>query len=171
MEFPYELPALDLAAPFDRHRGAVRPEWIDGNGHMNVGYYVVAFDQATDTFCAQLGVAWDYVAHGLGMVFVLEAHVTYERELKAGDPLRVTTQLLAHDDKRVHFFHRMYHGRDGYLASTNELLMMHIDFASRRAAPWRAATRSRLAALEAVHGGLPPPAQTGRVIRIGRGPG
>lgn len=22
----------------------VKPEWIDHNGHMNVGYYVLAFD-------------------------------------------------------------------------------------------------------------------------------
>jgi acyl-CoA thioester hydrolase len=171
MGFPYPLPALDLAAPFDRHRGTVRPEWIDGNGHMNVGYYVVAFDQATDTFCAQLGVAWNYVAHGLGMVFVLEAHVTYDRELKSGDPLRITTQLLGHDDKRVHLFHCMYHGRDGYCASTNELLMMHIDHATRRAAPWRAETRRRLDALAASHASLARPEAAGRVIRIARSAG
>ena len=37
----------DLAAPFDSHRDVVRPEWIDHNGHMNVGYYLVVFDFAT----------------------------------------------------------------------------------------------------------------------------
>ena len=26
----------------------VRPEWIDSNGHMNLAYYVVVFDLATD---------------------------------------------------------------------------------------------------------------------------
>ena len=26
----------------------VRPEWIDHNGHMNVAYYVLAFDESTD---------------------------------------------------------------------------------------------------------------------------
>ena len=27
----------------------VLPEWIDHNGHMNVAFYVLAFDVATDT--------------------------------------------------------------------------------------------------------------------------
>ena len=33
-----------IPAPFDRYRTSVRPEWIDNNGHMNMGYYVVVFD-------------------------------------------------------------------------------------------------------------------------------
>ena len=37
----------DLAAPFDGYRDLVRPEWIDHNQHMNMGYYVVVFDFAT----------------------------------------------------------------------------------------------------------------------------
>lgn len=51
MSFPYALSDLDTAAPLDRHRAIVRPEWINANSHMNVAYYVLAFDQATDTFC------------------------------------------------------------------------------------------------------------------------
>jgi hypothetical protein len=35
-------------APFDRYRGVVLPGWVDYNGHMNVAYYLVAFDLATD---------------------------------------------------------------------------------------------------------------------------
>ena len=27
---------------------AVEPAWIDYNGHMNMGYYLVAYDRATD---------------------------------------------------------------------------------------------------------------------------
>ena len=40
----------DLAAPFDGYRDIVRPEWIDHNRHMNMGYYLVVFDFATDEF-------------------------------------------------------------------------------------------------------------------------
>ena len=171
MNFPYPLSELDLSAPLDRHRGRVLPDWIDANGHMNVGYYVVAFDQATETFCQQLGVSWEYTAHRLGMVFILEAHVTYDRELKEGDPLRVTTQLLDHDGKRAHFFHAMYHGGGGWLAATNELLMMHIDYGSRRPAPWPAETLGRLEAMAATHRPLPWPAKAGRRIAIRKGTG
>jgi acyl-CoA thioester hydrolase len=168
MSFPYPLPPLDLSAPLDRHRGEVRPDWIDANGHMNVGYYLVAFDLATDTFCNQLGIGWNYVEHRLGMVFILEAHATYDRELKLGDPLRVTTQILDYDEKRLQFFHAMYHGVAGWLASTNELLLMHIDYATRRAAPWRAETERRIEAMAAAHRSLTRPDRAGRVIAIRR---
>jgi acyl-CoA thioester hydrolase len=168
MAFPYPLPPLDLAAPFDRHRAVVRPDWVDGNGHMNVGFYVVAFDLATDTIAEQLGVDWRYVEHRLGRTFVVEAHVTYEHELLAGDPIRVTTQLLDHDEKRAHLFHGMYHAEKGFLAATNELMMLHVGFETRRTTPWARETAERLAAMAAAHRMLPRPEQAGRVIGLNR---
>ncbi len=36
----------------------------------------------------------------LGSRFALENHITYQRELKLSDPLRVTLQLLDHDEER-----------------------------------------------------------------------
>lgn len=169
MSFPYPLPPLDLGAPLDRHRGRVEPGWIDPNGHMNVGYYVVAFDRATDTVCEQLGVAWSYVEAGLGSIFILEAHATFEHELLPQSPFQVTTQLLDCDDKRAHLFHAMYHADEGFLAATNELLLMHIDLKTRRGAPWPEETRRRLRAMAAAHAPLPRPPQAGRVIGIRRG--
>ena len=88
MSLPYPLPPLDLAAPLDRHRDVVRPEWIDPNGHMNVGYYLVAFDLASDEICKQLGVGWDYTEHGLGYRWVADD----ERERDAADDSTVTRQ-------------------------------------------------------------------------------
>lgn len=168
MPLPYALPTLDLSAPLDRHRGHVKREWIDGNGHMNVGYYVVAFDHATDTLCEQLGVSWEYTRRELGMIFVLEAHVTYDRELLPDAPFRVATQILDHDAKRLHAFHEMYHAEEGFLAATNELMIMHVDFATRRSSPWPEETQTRLAAMHAAHKHLPRPAKAGRVIGLKR---
>jgi len=163
---PYPLNELDLSAPLDRHRATVLPEWIDWNGHMNVGFYVVAFDKATDTLCEQLGVSWDYTREKIGMTFVLEAHVTYDREVKEGDPLRITSQILDHDAKRLHCIHAMYHATEGYLAATNELMLMNIDYATRRSAPWPGFAMERLEKLAEAHRSLPRPPQAGRLIGI-----
>ena len=38
----------------------VKPEWIDHNGHMNVAFYVLAFDQATDQVYEPWGLGLDY---------------------------------------------------------------------------------------------------------------
>jgi acyl-CoA thioester hydrolase len=165
---PYALPELDLRAPFDLHRATVPPEWIDLNGHMNVGFYMVAFDWATDTISHQFGVDWAYVREKLGTTFVLEAHVTYDQEVKEGDPLRVTTQILDYDAKRLHLIHMMYHATEGYLAATAELMLMNIDLESRRSSPWPAWALERIEKMAAAHASLPRPSKAGRVIRIRR---
>ena len=165
---PYPMIDLDPGAPLDRHRATVQKEWIDWNGHMNVGYYVVAFDKATDVLCEQFGCSWDYTKEKIGMTFVLEAHVTYDRELKEGDPLRITTQILDLDAKRVHYIHAMYHATEGYLAATNELMLMNIDYESRRSAPWPEWAMPRIEKMAAAHARLPRPKQAGRIIGIKR---
>src|SRR3546814_15260526 len=76
--------------PFDRHRAVVLPEWIDYNGHMNVDYYLLAFDQATDLFFDHLGLGAAHRAATGGSTFAGDIHLTYRRELREGDPLRVT---------------------------------------------------------------------------------
>jgi acyl-CoA thioester hydrolase len=156
----------DPGVPLDIHRATVLPEWIDWNGHMNVGFYVVAFDKATDTLCNQFGVGWEYTRDKIGMTFVLEAHVTYDREVKEGDPLRITTQVLDHDSKRVHYIHTMYHGTEGYLAATNELMLMNIDYDSRRSAAWPVWAQERIEKMAAAHAALPRPVQAGRIVSI-----
>jgi acyl-CoA thioester hydrolase len=157
---------LDLGAPLDRHRATVKPDWIDWNGHMNVGYYVVAFDQATDTLCQQFGCGFEYTRDKIGMTFVLEAHVTYDREVKEGDELRVTTQILDYDAKRLHYIHAMYHAGEGFLAATNELMLMNIDYANRRSARWPDFAMERIEKMAAAHATLPKPKQAGRLIGI-----
>ena len=88
---PYELPELVTRAPLDIHHSTVLPEWVDWNGHMNVAFYVTAFDQASGAFMRNMGLGRRYVDGKLGMTFVLETHVTYDREMREGAPMRFTT--------------------------------------------------------------------------------
>src|SRR5258708_660269 len=122
--------------PLDLYRGPVQPEWIDYNGHMNIAYYVVAFDRATDKLFDRFDLGRDYVARTNCSAFVLEMHIGYERELKRGDPLRISAQLIDADAKRLHLFHAMYHAESGVCAATIEMLLLHVDLGSRRSAPF-----------------------------------
>jgi hypothetical protein len=92
-----------------RIRATVLPEWIDWNGHMNVGFYVVAFDKATDTLGQPVRLQ-------LGSTPATDRHDLRGRGARhlrprgqEGDPLRITTQILDHDAKRLHYIHAMYH--------------------------------------------------------------
>ena len=165
---PYELPELETRAPLDTHRSKVLPEWVDWNGHMNVAFYVTAFDQASGAFMRNMGLGRRYVDGKLGMTFVLETHVTYDRELRLDAPMRFTTQLLERDAKKVHLFHEMHHADLGYLASTNETIVMNIDYATRRSAPWPLPVGERLETLWASHRLLPKPAKAGRVMGLAK---
>jgi len=109
-------------APLRLYRGVVRPDWIDFNGHMNVAYYMLAFDDATTVFFDHLGLGEGYMERTNCSTFTLEGHITYDREVKQGDELVFATRLLDYDSKRLHYFHEMYQAGQGYLAFTSELI-------------------------------------------------
>jgi acyl-CoA thioester hydrolase len=114
-------------------RAVVKSQWIDYNGHMNMGYYAVAFDElGTDRYFDYLGIG---VAHKQSLnhsTFTLGTNIDYLKEVMEGDPLRTTTQLVDYDHKRLHYYHCMYNDDEGFLAATNECLTMYVDMATRR---------------------------------------
>ncbi len=148
------------------HRETVQPDWIDYNGHMNLAYYVLVFDHATDALQDVVGLDAAYRAATGGSVFVVEAHLTYDNEVKLGEEMRVRTRVLDVDEKRLHLFHEMSAGDDDRLAATNELMILHVDLASRRTAPFPAPVLAHLERLKAAHAVLPQPPQVGRRIII-----
>ena len=148
------------------HESVVLPEWIDYNGHMNVAFYVLAFDQATDAFLDHIGLDHGYKNEANCTTFVVDMNVSYIGEVLEGDPLRFTTQLINSDTKRLHYFHRMYHAEKGFLAATNELMTVHINLETRRVAPIRDDILERIGAIRDRHATLPFPEQTGRLIEI-----
>lgn len=147
----------------------VRPEWIDYNGHMNVAYYVLAFDLATDTFLDTLGLDAAYRTRSAHSTFALELHVNYLREIAADAPYIITTRLLDADHKRLHLFHEMHHEQAGWLVATNEVLTMHIDMARKRSAAFPPDVQIRVETTRTRHARLPRPPQAGSVMGIRRG--
>jgi acyl-CoA thioester hydrolase len=153
-----------IEAPFDQYRAVVLPEWIDYNGHMNVAYYLLAFDHATDAFLDWLGLDAAHRDASGGTTFAGDIHLTYQREVREGDPLRITTQLLGYDEKRLRFFCRMYHAEEDFLAATMESLSLYVDLKRRRVTVMPADIQETLAGVFAAHKTLPLPPEAGRVI-------
>ena len=156
------------AMPLDIHHEVVQPDWIDYNGHMNVAYYVLAFDHATDRFFDLIDLGADYVQRENNSAFVLETHVSYQQEVKRDDPLRFTFQLIAADEKRLHYYFEMFHAEDGFRAATSEQLALHVDLDSRRSSPFPTALKARIDALLAIHADLPKPEGVGGSIALRR---
>ena len=161
---------MTIAAPLRLHRDEVRSDWIDVNGHMNVGYYSVVFDFATDAFFDYIGLDAAYRVATGGSTFTVETHLTYQQELREGAPLAFETRLLDFDAKRVHYISHMYHAEDRFLAATCECLSLHVDLATRRVSPLPEAIQERLAAVLEAHDALPRPAETGRAVGLRKAP-
>lgn len=148
--------------------GVVLPEWIDVNGHMNVAYYVLAFDLGVDALWEELGITNEYVKNSYGSTFAVESHVTYQRELLEGDPYIVTAQMLAYDDKRIHQFQRLYHAEKEFLAATGEWMNLHVDLEARRVSPWPESILEKLAEYSQRQDDQPYPEEAGKQMKIQR---
>ena len=160
----------DIPAPFDAYRDVVRPEWIDDNGHMNMGYYVVVFDLATDEWMRFVGLDRAHRRAREVTTFCLEAHITYHQEVREQDPLRFTTRLLDFDAKRIHYFEQLFHAEEGWLSATSENMTLHVDMGAKKVAPLPETIMRSLAAMKAAHDRLPRPQGLGRRIAMpGRG--
>jgi acyl-CoA thioester hydrolase len=106
--------------------GAVQPDWVDYNGHMNYAFYVVAFDRATDVLFEHLGLGAGYREECGHTIYVVETHVTYIQEMKEGEMFAVESVIADADDKRLHLYQRLLHSELGVCA-TSEVLCLNID--------------------------------------------
>lgn len=165
--------SMTIAAPFDRYRGEVLAKWIDANGHMNLAYYTVLFDYAADLLFEAIGVGHSYKRATNHGTFVVETHNLYERELLVGERVRVVSQILGADGKRLHLAHEMFRLADGQRAAMQELMFLSIDLSRRRVVPFLDEARKRVTAAAAAHAHLPAPHWAGRHVAApaGRMPG
>jgi acyl-CoA thioester hydrolase len=123
---------MNPKAPFASSEMIVDPRWTDYNGHLNMAYYHVLLDRASDEFWLQLGLGSQYIEKTSRSTFAAECHIQYLRELRANDPVQTTIFLLATDEKRLHTFRRLCHAREGWLAAASENMSLHVDLNSRK---------------------------------------
>ncbi len=159
---------MGFPAPFTASTQTVEDQWIDYNGHFNMAYYNVLFDRGGDQAFELVGLGPDYVRSAKCSFFTLETHVTYLRELHAGDAVRVTTQFLDCDAKRVHYVQQMFHASEGWLACVAEHIIMHVDMAAKKSSPFPADILEKIKAAHLAHQALPVPPQVGHRIGIPR---
>jgi acyl-CoA thioester hydrolase len=154
------------AMEFPQTEGEVLPQWIDANGHLNLAYYVVLFDQATDALYDAIGVGQAYRDATGNSTFTAETHTLYEREVRVGERVRVVPHLLGVDAKRLHYFHEMFHLEDGHRVAAQELIALHIDLRIRRVAPFPPDLLVRLHEAVRTRGDRPLPQGVGRRIAM-----
>ena len=148
------------------HRELVVPAYVDYNNHLNDGYYMVIFSNATTTLMDHIGLGETQRLATKCSLFTLEMHVNYLQEVKGGTEVRIDTQILGFDAKRVHVFHTMHRGEEAEAAATNEQMLLHMDMTGPKAAPFQANVAAKLEAIWKTHKDLPRPKNAGRAINL-----
>jgi acyl-CoA thioester hydrolase len=159
-------PAADFPTPFLSSTMRIKPEWIDFNGHLNMAYYVVFFDQAVDELYELLGLGPNYLKKHNHSTMVAEMHVRYLREVHETTPLRVRCRLLAFDSKRIHLFEELIHGHEGWVSATCETMTLHVNMTTKKVGPWHEDVLAALARMQAAHAVLPVPEGAGRKVAM-----
>jgi acyl-CoA thioester hydrolase len=154
-------PCLDLEIP---------AAWVDYNDHLNDAYHAVAFSQAGDAFMEQIGLGEEGRRATGRTIFTLALVIRYLAEVKRGERLAITAQVLETDSKRLRFWLEARRVADGVLASTSEQVLICVDRTgtSPRAAEFPAEVASRLQAVAAAHADLPTPLEAGQGLTMRR---
>lgn len=157
-----------MTTPFTSPLMEVRSEWTDYNGHLNMAYYGVLFDNALDVVLEALGLGPEVARRTGASVFTAQAQVHYLRELQAGDHVIMETRLIEHDSKRLHYVQTMRRVGEDEPAAVSENLVLHVDLTTRRVAPFAPEVLARIADAVADHADLPLPKQVGRRVGLRR---
>ena len=154
---------LDAAAPLSLLRAVVPPEAVDYNDHMTESDYLSLFAQAADALLAAIGLDEQALADGHSY-FTAESHLCHLGQLRLGEEVYVTTQVLGADEKRIHAFHRLHRADGDSLAATAEQMYLHVDTTREKVCPASAAIQANVDRLAQAHAGLPMPESAGRAI-------
>ncbi len=142
----------------------VGQEWLDYNDHMNVAYYVMAFDFGIDAFKDIIGITLEYIEREKRSTVALESHISYLQEATLGDALRIETRIVDFDGKRVHYYQEMYRGET--LLAIQETLSISFSTESRRSCEFEAQVRELYQTMLERQGQLPRPETIGKRIGI-----
>ncbi|MGI8480399.1 MAG: thioesterase family protein, partial [Gaiellaceae bacterium] len=145
------------------HESVVDHAWGDYNNHMTEARYLHVFADATDAFLRSVGIDAAYLGGGHS-AYTVETHLRHLHEVAGMQPLRVLTQVLGVDEKRLHLFHTMTHGRSGDTLATAEQMILHVDSARGGACPWIEPVATAIARAADAHARLPVPEGVGRAI-------
>jgi len=163
-----DQPALqmNIETPYIDFSTRVKKDWIDYNGHLNVAYYHLIFDQAASDFFRWMGFTPELRKEHEISTFALETHLNFLSEVKLDAEVNVHCRLVDVHPKRFHFFQEMFKTDCGTVAASCESLGTCVDMRSRKSTTIPEPLFERLKLIKAAHADLPRPWQLGHVISV-----
>ena len=132
MSLPTYGQALTLPAVFDQ---AVTADFIDENGHMNIGDYFRLGSWAPWRRMVELGMGEDYIARRGLSFFTTEHQIRYLAELRLGERFSVHSAFVGRSAKAVHAVGIVVDREHERVACFMEVIYVHVSMTDRQAAP------------------------------------
>lgn len=121
---------MQLPAQIDR---TVPSEYIDENGHMNIGRYLELGAVGLWERCKNdLGMPAGYVRERQLSNFTAEHHLRYVAEILQGERLSVHVRLVERSDKALHALSLIVNRSREQVACVMETILVHVDMQTRR---------------------------------------
>ena len=158
-----------LSVPFVTPSRSITSEWIDYNGHLNMAYYLVIFDEAADVFWTELGLGAGYQQTTGFTTYTASCKIDYLKEVPADALIHTEMLLLALHPKKFMTCQGLYTD-DGTLCAAADTLTLHIDQTGDRprVAAFSEEMFERMEEISQIHLDVDPPHIIGRPIEMER---
>ena len=110
----------------------VTKDWVDYNGHMNMAYYVLIFDQAWEVALEKFKMGENAAKSQQRSTMVVETNTKYINEVRENEEVDVNLIYFDHDKKRLHLKMEMNEKKTNKLSASMEWISLYIDLGKRK---------------------------------------
>ena len=110
----------------------VTNDWVDYNGHMNMAYYVLIFDQAWEVALEKFKMGESAAKSQQRSTMVVETNTKYINEVKENEEIDINLIYFDHDKKRLHLKMEMNEKKTNKLSASMEWISLYIDLGKRK---------------------------------------
>ena len=110
----------------------VTKDWVDYNGHMNMAYYVLIFDQAWEVALEKFKMGESAAKSEQRSTMVVETNTKYINEVKENEEVNINLIYFDHDKKRLHLKMEMNEKKTNKLSASMEWISLYIDLGKRK---------------------------------------
>tara|TARA_B100001059_G_C17400972_1_gene363750 strand:- start:39 stop:512 length:474 start_codon:yes stop_codon:yes gene_type:complete len=110
----------------------VTNDWVDYNGHMNMAYYVLIFDQAWEVALEKFKMGESAAKSQQRSTMVVETNTKYINEVKENEEVDINLIYFDHDKKRLHLKMEMNEKKTNKLSASMEWISLYIDLGKRK---------------------------------------
>src|SRR5262245_53657485 len=109
------------------HRGTVKPDWVDYNGHMGDFAYTIVFSQALDAFMEAIGLDATRRRETGCTLRESELRIAFLREFHEGQAYEVRLRVLDRQPQSLRLFGQMIDAESGLDAALADQLLIYVN--------------------------------------------